>query len=169
MIIHGNSSSVPGGLRARFALNACSFCPTHFGCICLHITAFRLVPCAFFYFAFRFVFICDSFDAYAMRCIHRHLCIRRQDHLTRRMRSGTAQCRPNAPRIAPSTLYMYRPVLTLSRAVTTHLLLHIPNPRVDDGRRRATGAAGRGANHRVPSYTHDRLIANASVEVSRHS
>ena len=29
---------------------------------------------------------------------------RRQDRLTRRMRSGTAQCRPNAPRIAPVRL-----------------------------------------------------------------
>ena len=29
---------------------------------------------------------------------------RRQDRLTRRMRSGTAQCRPNAPRIAPARL-----------------------------------------------------------------
>ena len=63
------------GLRARFAPNACSFCPIHFGCICPHITAFRLVPCAFFDFAFRFVFICASFDAYTMRCIHRHFCI----------------------------------------------------------------------------------------------
>ena len=63
------------GWRVAFALNACGFCPTHFGCICLHITAFRFVPCAFFDFPFRFVFMCDSFDAYTMRCIHRHVCM----------------------------------------------------------------------------------------------
>ena len=48
------------GWRAYFALNACSFCPKPFGCICLHITAFWLVPCAFFdlHDALVFNFIC---------------------------------------------------------------------------------------------------------------
>ena len=61
---------------------ACSFCPQCVWilptCIWLHMStlySFWLVPCAFYDFAFRFIFICDAFDAYKLRCIHRNLCI----------------------------------------------------------------------------------------------
>ena len=57
------------GWRALFALNACSFCPTPFRCICLHITAFWLVPCAFLFFAFCCDFICDAFNMHFMHLI----------------------------------------------------------------------------------------------------
>ena len=63
------------GWRVDFARNACGFCPVTFGCICVHMTAFWLVQCAFFDSAFCFDFICHSFNAYAIRCIHKHLCI----------------------------------------------------------------------------------------------
>ena len=46
----------------------------------LHLSAYNSIlarSVCFFDFAFCFVFIRDSFDTYAVRCIHRHLCIHR--------------------------------------------------------------------------------------------